>query len=266
MPSMRSRLRSAWPTRPVFWLLLLLLTACAPVAQFERVDADQIRVVGWVAEVDPHFHNVHTGITVFGNFSQPLQNDWNFEAQLQQAASAALARSGRALQPIALTAEELALVNTGQCYSFWNVTYDQAACGPAIAELLARHQVDALLYVWNYPVSLDEVSLLPGVGAFSRGSDRPGYLVAVASIGMVLYSGNPAQPGHTGRGCLLGANRAGHPWSKDVGDMSIEDWAFLRPELELLLARTIEKRLFNAGLLGGSEPACPEELPAMEKL
>lgn len=266
MPPMPSLLRSPRPSRLAFWLLLLLLAACAPVAQLNRVDASQIRVVGWIAELDPHFHNVHTGITVFGNFSQPLANDWGFEAQLEEAARAALARSGRELKPIELTAEELALINSGQCYSFWNVTYDQATCGPAIAALLQRHQVDALLYVWNYPVSLDEVSLLPGVGAFSRGNDRPGYLVAVASIGMVLYSGNPAQPGHTGRGCLLGSNRAGHAWRKDVGDMTIEDWAFLRPELELLLTRTIEKRLYNAGLLGGSEPACPEDLPATEKL
>ncbi len=256
---------------PIFRALALLslsvLGACA-VTPYKALDVKTVRTVGWYGEIDPVLNNVHTGITIFGNFSTPLAHDWQLQAHLEQALSSRLEAAGYQFKRLELAAEEQKLLADGGCFSDWDGHYKIELCGQPIADLLKRHQIDLL--IWSKGFTAHDYftqgpAQLPQIGVFTRGTDRPNLMVPYAHVSMAMMAGDPAEP-RKSAGCMRGRSRDPSPWPKKVGDMSIEDYAFLRPEFEMLLDRSAHRALVESGLLPGPIPTCPDQQPGMEKL
>lgn len=245
----------------------LLLVGCT-VTPVKPLDVASVRRVGWYVEFDPRVHNVHTGLTVFGNFDQALDNDWAVNQYLEQSLDSRLRAAGYESKRVELDAESARLLREGGCFSNWDGHYRVEVCGERFAKLMRAQGVDALISSIGYSAPdyfTQGPAQLPHVGVFTRGSDRPNLLVPYAHVSMQIFAGNPAEPRTAGE-CMAGRSRDPSPWSKDVAQMSIVDLAWLRPELEKLLDRSAEVALTTSGLVKGTAPPCPNQTPSFDKL
>lgn len=254
--------------RVLLALLALTLGACASGPPRRALDPQQVRVVGWYVDLDPRLHNVHTGITVFGNFMKPLEHDWHYDVTLEAYLRSELEKAGFAFKRIEANAEERVLLAPDYCFSAWDSSYKHEQCAAPLAALMRRHGIDALLQTNGYEGG-DHITqgpgILPHVGVFTRGTDRPNLLVPYAHVRMLVFSGDPAEP-RPAAGCSRGRGRDISPWPKDVAEMTAADFVWLRPEIETLLNRSAHAALVSSGLLPGPAPVCPDQLPSTEKL
>ncbi len=227
-----------------------------------------MRTVGWIVDFDPRVHNVHTGITVFGNFEEALANDWALDRHLGTVLATRLTAAGYSEKRVEIDAMRLQLLRDGKCFSAWDSHYLAEVCGQPFAELMRAQGIDVLIYAIGYTAPdyiTQGPAQLPGVGVFTRGTDRPNLLVPYAHVNLGIFAGDPAEP-KVSADCSRGRSRDPSPWPKDVDEMTIGDYAWLRPELEKLLDRSVEVALASSGLVAGTLPACPDQTPAFEKL
>lgn len=248
-------------------LALCLLAAGCSVTQNKPLAVDQVRSVGWFADIDERIHNIHTGITVFGNEELVIDNDWQLVAHLERSFATKLEGAGYRFKRIQLEPSEAALFN-GQCFSNWDGSYQLDRCGAPIAAILREHGVDVLIasvgFTTNDPFTQGPAQL-PHLGFFSRGTDHPKMLVPYAHVSMAIFAGDPAEPRQSGA-CTAGRPRDPSPWTKKVDELELADIGWLRPELEALLAQSANQALSSSGLLPGGATGCSANLPAFETL
>lgn len=248
-------------------LSLCLLVAGCSVTPYKPLALDQVHTVGWFADIDERIHNVHTGITIFGNEELVIENDWQLVSHLERSLASKLEAAGYRFKRIQLEPEQAALFK-GQCFSDWDGSYKLEACGAPIAAVLREHGVDVLITSVGYTVNdpfTQGPAQLPHLGFFSRGTNRPAMLLPYAHVSMSIFAGDPAEPRETGA-CTAGRPRDPSPWTKQVDELELADIAWLRPELESLLDQSAQQALTSSGLLPGGAAGCGANLPVLESL
>lgn len=241
--------------------LILSLPGCA-IIPLQGIDRSAVKTVGWSGNLDGNIYNVHTGITAFGNFSESISNDWKLPEFLAAHSKLAIEKAGYNFRNVTLTPEELVLFTSSQCFSSWDSSYKAEICGVPIANILRRYQIDVLIVSTQGSQSdpTNGPASLVGLGVFTRGTDRPNMLMPYASVWHEIYAGTPASPRKSST-CLRGQPRDPSPWSKAVAELEITDLAWLKPELEDLLARGFNNAIVAAGLSPSPPVSCPDTLP-----
>jgi hypothetical protein len=242
-------------------LALLSLTGCA-VPTLKPVESGSVKTIGWQTTIDDQIHNVHTGVTVFGNFSKPISNDWRLPEFLASYAQSALEKADYRYRTLALEPAELDWFSDAKCFNTWDGTYKVEVCGDAISEILRKYEIDAIILsiAGNQGDPTNGPADLTGLGVFTRGTDRPNLLMPYASVQHQIYAGQPATP-RKSWSCWRGQQRDPSPWSKTVAELEAADLKWLESELKTLLATGFDNALVAAGLVQGPAPPCPDTVP-----
>jgi hypothetical protein len=240
----------------------ILSTVGCAVTPLKTIERSSVKTIGWHTTVDNQILNVHTGITVFGNFSKPIPNNWELSKFLARQSQVAIEKAGYSYRALALTPPELAWFSDSRCFNTWDGSYKVAMCGDEIAGILRKYQVDALILSvsGNQGDPTNGPADLTGIGIFTRGTDRPNMLMPYATVWHQIYAGNPATPRQSWA-CVRGQQRDPSPWAKPVAELEASDLEWLKSELKTLLSTGFDNALVAAGLAYGPAPLCPDVVP-----
>ena len=242
---------------------VLLLGGCASAPAFTRVSAAPGARVGIVFLLSsPDIRNVHTGLTVFGNYDNTIANDWRLDQRALDATRQLLRQAGYEPVDVALDSaqaqairqqDDLTSLNYNGLTRDWTQTY---------TDILDKNNLAALVLLREEIRPIGERGpVLKGYGIVSAMGRVPSAAFLFVTATADVIGGKPP---HRAIGTCYGAAPLDMALVHvdNFADIKLADLAPVREKFEALLDKRIRFELASSGLLPEAAQCVQPPAPA----
>ncbi len=241
----------------IIGLCAFLVGGCSEPA-YTKLNPVHGERVGVVLAVSPELTNVHLGVTIFGEFSGKLSNEWRLDAEALNFTVAQLKSSGYEVTQIPLSEVGAKDIQGEEDWAHDNQNGLTDKGRDRYARIMEQDHLRALVILRErliYPRGYDHPAY-HGIGIVSQFNNAPEMFVSVIAdvIGDI--------PPHRAVSICFAAEKFDRAMVRveDLKDLDAERLEPLHAEIRSLLERKIRFDLIDSGLISGSA-TCPGHSP-----
>lgn len=206
--------------------------------------------------------NEHLGVTVFGRFSEVIENDWDVRGLAGRSVTARLQGKGYTVIPV--TVQEAGFDPA----SFWLWERASSVGGPfqrekmwIVQRLLAANEASAIVVLSAYPRGYgpNVSGSYRGYGIYSGWGAKPDHAILFATIGATVMSGSPLVVNQSASlaesDCRRTISTEGFPVDS-LKRLTSVHLAPHRAVIEGFVVQRLEQDLVASGLVDGTAEPC----------